>query len=858
MAGPTPVARPTDHQPPPPPEAATGRPFIDPSIYDGLTSAEVEAQIRADKVNHPFTAPTRTVKQIVRENLITPFNILNCVLAALVIIAATTNFKLLINLTFLGVVITNIVVGIIQEIRAKHTIDKLAILTEPHVKVVRDGTEQTISVNELVIGDIMLLESGNQISVDASFISGQGFEVDESLLTGESDHIVKKTGDDLFSGSVVMAGTGYAKVESVGKDTFAARIALEAKREVKKPSMIMTSLNRIIKTLSFVMIPVGIALFISSYNKASDGNLPATVVSVVAALIGMIPEGLMLLTSIAFAVGVINLGRKKMLVQTLPSIETLARVDTICLDKTGTITNGNMDVKSLLLFDPARPGALVDALSSSDPALSQEAARLKLCIAAMVHAQKGGNATQDAMQAFFKDPPAWTIAKTVPFSSKRKWSGVELPGHGTFVMGAPEFILGADYASMSGGINELAAQGLRVIMIARADQPFPGDGILPPDIRPVAAVTLVDQLRENVHRTLTYFREQGVTVKVISGDNPRTVSAVARSAGVEGAENWIDMREVEDGANLTDLVEEYTLFGRVTPFQKRQLLQALQKNGHVVSMTGDGVNDVLALKEADCSVAMAAGSDAARSAADLVLLDNNIESMVDAVYEGRRVINNIERVASLFLVKTVYSCLLSVIYIFLPFVYPMLPIQISLISGLTIGFPSFILALKPNKERVKGNFLRNVIFRSVPGGITAAMMIVLSQVASYLLPLSYTQGSTLAVLILAFMGLLILLQVSRPMDWMRRGLFVLCCIGLIGAILIMPHIFFLANVISPMFWVYIPCLILTYWLYSGILTIGNASSLHRQEWKRKKAAKKVQRGGGGFSLPWDHKRRTAS
>lgn len=823
------------------PPQQSGQPVIDPQIFEGLSEEEVAEQIRLDHVNHPFTAPTRSIRQIVRDNIVTPFNLLNFVLAGLVVLAAMSELKLLLNLTFMGVVLSNIVIGIFQEVRAKKTIDRLAILTEPHVKVIRGSQEQTISVHELVVGDLMVLEAGNQISVDAHFITGQGFEVDESLLTGESDHILKKTGDDLLSGSVVMAGTGYAIVENVGTQTFAARISMEAKREVKKHSLIMDSLNKIIKILTLVMIPVGIALFISSYSKASEGGLPTTLVTVVAALIGMIPEGLMLLTSIAFAVGVINLGRKKMLVQTLPSIETLARVDTICLDKTGTLTNGQMDVKQLHLFDPQQPGRLITSDPLADPEVQNLRSRLEGRIAAMVEAQKSSNATQDALRAYFTRPSSDPITRVIPFSSKRKWSGVEFADGSSLIMGAPELILGERFALISPSVNALASQGYRVLLIATSDQPFRGEGLLPDQLRAAACISLVDQLRKNVNETIEYFYEQDVNVKIISGDNPHTVAAVARSAGVRQADKWIDMSQVEDGTDLTHVVETYTLFGRVTPFQKRQLLNALQKNGHVVSMTGDGVNDVLALKDADCSVAMADGSDAARSAADLVLLDNNIASMVDAVYEGRRVINNIERVASLFLIKTVYSCLLSFIYIFLPFVYPLLPIQNSLISAMTIGLPSFVLALKPNKERVRGNFLRNVLTRSVPGGLAAAIMVVLSQVCGYLLHFSYIQSSTIAVLILGFVGLLVLHQVSQPMDPVRKLLFFGCTTGLLAAIIFLPKLFFLSNIISPLFWIYLPFLITTGWLYSAFRNYGRIRAAKRQQKKLKRLNKKQAR-----------------
>ncbi|HHX37853.1 MAG TPA: HAD-IC family P-type ATPase, partial [Clostridiaceae bacterium] len=837
-------------------------------------------QVQLDHVNHPFNAPTRSVKEIVRSNIVTPFNILNFVLAIIVIIASVAKPSLIVNLTFMGVVISNIFISIVQELRAKKTIDKLAILTQPTVTVVRDGDEQEISVNDLVIGDVMKLTSGNQISVDATFIQGSSFEVDESLLTGESDNIVKKPADVLYSGSVVMAGIGYARVTQVGANTVPAKISLEAKQERKKPSLILDSLNRIIKILSVIMIPVGLALFISSYSKAAAGDLPGTVVSVVAALIGMIPEGLMLLTSIAFAVGVVNLGKRKLLVQTLPSIEALARVDTLCLDKTGTITNGEMDVHSYYVFSPTHSDRFIDLNPDEeldaptedhiakakaicqreqvDPATQARANLLFNGVAAMVKDQESRNTTATALLAFFDRPPLWHQNKVVPFSSKRKWSGVSYQGQGTFVMGAPEFVLQNNDFGLFDKINTFADKGYRVLAVAYSPAPFGPNDELPENIVPLGVVTLVDQLRENVRETLNYFSEQGVTIKVISGDNPRTVSAVARNAGVAGADNWLDMSEVPADTDLTKLVDTYTLFGRVTPFQKRLLLQALQARGHVVAMTGDGVNDVLALKEADCSVAMAAGSDAARSSADLVLLENDIDSMVYAVYEGRRVINNIERVATLFLVKTVYSCLLSFLYIFLPFAYPLLPIQISLISSFTIGIPSFVLALKPNRERVKGNFLGNIIRRSLPGGITSAIMIVISQLIGYLINLGKLQNSTLAVLILASMGLLILLQVSRPLDAMRRALFIFCIGGILGAILFFPRFFFLASLISPLFWLYTPLLAATYGLYTGIRGIGRALRFQLLRNRRRSDDKADRRKGKSRRLTGKMKRSAVS
>ncbi len=809
-------------EPPPEPHKPLN-PSVKSNLPQGLSTDDVEVRKLQGKVNLPIDNQSKTIQQIVRSNTLTVFNFLNLVLGALVIFAGLQKPTYFLNLTFLGVAISNTLVGIIQEVRAKKTIDQLAILTEPHVWVIRDQTKQQLSVHELVVDDVIQLTAGNQIAVDALFLEGEGFEVDEALLTGEADHIMKQPNDELFAGSVVMAGTGYARVTRVSQDTVAAKIAMAAKAERKKPSVIMSSLNRIIKILSIVMIPVGISLFISNLSKSFSSDVPATLVGVVAALIGMIPEGLMLLTSVAFAVGVINLGRKKMLVQTLPSIEMLARVDTICLDKTGTITNGQMRVKNIYEITPDGEPTIV---SEADHPLQQS-------LAAFVWQTEASNATQDALKAFCAQPEPRAEDHRVPFSSKRKWSGVQFANGETLVMGAPEFIFPAAWRqsctdasclkqleAIDKAIQTFANEGLRVLLLARATSPFGADQTLPENCQPYGLITLMDQIREDVHQTLAYFKDQGVTVKVISGDNPRTVCAVAKTAGVENADAWIDMSQLDDQVDLRDIVEKYTLFGRVTPFQKQQLVQALQFHGHVVSMTGDGVNDVPALKEADCAVAMKSGSDAARAVADLVLLADNVNTMVDAVYEGRRVINNIERVASLFLVKTIWACLLSFLYIFLPFRYPLLPIQISLISTLTIGFPSFVLALKPNKERIKGHFLRNVILRAVPGGITATIMLVLSQIISHALKLGTLQRSTLAVIILGFVGFLILKKVCTPMDWMRRTLFYVCAIGFLGAVLLLPNLFFLANILTPLIWIYLPAIFLCYALFVGLQLIG--------------------------------------
>ena len=647
-------------------------------IEVGLSNEEVMLRMQRKLVNEPFHAPTRSEKEIILSNLLTLFNFLNFALAALVIIATIMKPVHFRNLAFMGVVLSNLFIGIVQEIRAKRTIDRLSILTEPKTLVIRSGVKLEIPVDEIVLDDLLFLVSGQQMSVDGIVEECDGFEVDESLLTGESEPVLKVPGDKIFAGSFIVAGNAKVEVTEVGKNTYAAGITLVAKSEKKQRSVLRTTLQKIIKVLTIIIIPIGILLFISKFNMEHE-SLPDVIVSSVAALIGMIPEGLMLLTEIAFAVSIINLGKYKVLVQMMSAIESLARVDTLCLDKTGTLTSGKMLVRSFL---PVNENYAED--------------ELKRIVSTCIKEQQTQNATQKAMMAYFKEPLDWKVAEKVSFSSKKKWSGVSFEGQGSFLIGAAEFILsGKGLELLEAEINQMASIGQRVILVAHSDSSLESDLGLPLNIEALCLIGIEDELREDAKKTLDYFKEQNVELKLISGDHPQTVSSLAKRAGFENYDEWIDMSNLPEGANLSEIVTKNHIFGRVNPYQKKDILITLQKNGHVVAMTGDRVNDVPALRKADCSIAMVSGSDAARASSDIVLLEDNISSLIPSVYEGRRIINNILRVASLFLVKTTYSTMLSVFYIFIPQTYPVFPIQMTLVGVLTRG--SFIFSRPSTK-----------------------------------------------------------------------------------------------------------------------------------------------------------------
>lgn len=782
---------------------------FEPDYKTGLNTEQVKQRIEEGAVNKAVVHASRSVGRIIFENVFTLFNILNIVIAAMII--AVGDYR---NLLFMGIVISNTVIGIFQEIKAKRTVDRLTILTEPRITVIREGKEAEIGAEEVVLDDVMLLRAGNQICADGTVLHGEGFEVDESLVTGEADAIMKPDGSELLSGSFVTAGVGYVRVMRVGKENYASRLAIEAKREKRARSELMNSLNRIVKFLTFAVIPIGLLLFYSQYFR---GNLPfaKAVTGTAAALIGMIPEGLILLTAIAFAVGVINLGMKKTLVQSMPCIENLARVDVLCLDKTGTITSGSLQFEKLEVIEDNQ-------------------VQLETALTMLTHAIPDKNQTHEALaKAFVPGQDVWEKSRTVPFSSARKFSGATFAGHGTWVLGAPEFVLGPLYQEIKPRCEDAAKQGYRVMVLAFTDNPFT-DEHLPEGVRAKALILLADTIRSEAPSTFEYFRQQGVSIKVISGDNPVTVSTVAARAGLENAERLIDMSHLEGEPDYKSLVEEYTVFGRVTPYQKRELLKALKKNGHTVAMTGDGVNDVLALKEADCSIAMPTGSEAARQIADLVLLDSNFSALTYVVFEGRRVINNIERVATLYLTKMVFACLMAVVFILIARPYPFVPIQLTVANALTIGIPSFFLALEPNKARVQGSFMQKVLIKSVPAGITVVISSLLIQLTGVLLLLSASQVSAISVLSAAFVGFVVLFNVCKPFDTKKIVLFTLMAVGYVLTLFFFGSLIYMPNVFNSLALIYLPHMALALCFMRIIeniikwieLKIGNRKRIH--------------------------------
>ena len=651
----------------------------------GLTKEEVEERIKENKVNYDTSLPTKSIKTIVRENIFTLFNLINILLG--VAVFCVGSYK---NLLFLIVIFCNTAISIIQEINSKKAVDKLSILAQAKVNCIRDGEKQEIGINSIVLDDLLMLETGNQIVADSIILEGE-VEVNESFITGESDVIYKRKGDTLLSGSFVVSGKCKAEVIHIGDENYTSKISSGAKYVKKVNSEIMKSLNGIIKIVSIAIVPIGILLFFNQLGL-TENSFKNAVVNTVAAIIGMIPEGLVLLTSTVLAVSVIRLSKRKVLVQELYCIETLARVDTLCLDKTGTITEGTMEVNDIIEITKSKE-------------------ELEEILSEISSASDDNNSTIEAIRAKYKNKQKWKVINKIPFSSQKKWSGICFKDKGSYIIGAPEFVLREKYDEYKERIEKYS-NDYRVIIVANSE----GDFIekeLPDKLEVLGFVLISDVIRKEASKTLKYFKEQGVNIKIISGDNPITVSKIAKRAGVENSEKYINMQEIKTKEQLEKAAKEYTIFGRVTPVQKKELVQALKKEGHTVARTGDGVNDVLALKEADCSIAMASGSDATRNVAELVLLDSNFASMPEIVLEGRRTINNIERSATLFLVKTIYASILAIIFLFVNMPYPFMPIQLTLISTVTIGIPSFVLALEPNKERIKGKFLRNVISRAL-------------------------------------------------------------------------------------------------------------------------------------------------
>lgn len=713
----------------------------------GLTNEQVQERIAEGKVNVNENPNTRTYKQIILENTLTFFNFLN--IALLVLVLFVRSYK---NSMFMGIILINTVIGIIQEIRAKKTIDKLAILTESKTVVLREGKKWSISTEKLVLDDLIFLKTGDQVPADVKVLEGT-VEVNESLLTGESDNLSKSQGDELFSGSFVTSGEACCQVIHVGKDNYASQITSEAKEFKRHNSELRNSLNAILKVISIIIVPLGAMLFYKQYMIVGD-TLKDSVVNMVAAVLGMIPEGLVLLTSVALTLGSMVLATKKTLVQELYCIETLARVDTLCLDKTGTITEGTMKVEDVQLYDTAQTtvvqhtakfdpetGEPVQNVSALKPEVTVSAEkengqiqetvnsetvsqgeRQKLqeidhIMGNMMSVLHDQNATADALRKRFPSRNDLKLIHAIPFSSDRKYSGAVFEGRGTYLMGAAQFLFPEGNEELLEHCSSYAQEGYRILVLAHSEQETKGTE-RPTGLEPLGLFLITDVIREEAPDTLAFFDSQGVDLKVISGDDPVTVSAIAKKAGLKNANHYIDATTIKTSEEMQRAVAECSVFGRVTPQQKKQMVQALQSQKHTVAMTGDGVNDVLALKEADCSIAMAAGSDAAKNIANVVLLDSNFGAMPHIVNQGRRVVNNIRSAASMFLIKTIFSVLLSLITIFFGDAYPFEPIQMSLISACAVGIPTFLLTQENNYNKIDHTFLRHVFMNAFPAAVT--------------------------------------------------------------------------------------------------------------------------------------------
>ena len=706
--------------------------------------------------NRAVESASKTTKEIIHENVYTYFNLIFAVLAVLLCIAGS--FR---DLTFLPVIIANTLIGIIQEVRAKQVLDKLSMLNAPRSAVVRDGKKKIVDSEELVLDDIVIFKAGSQVCADAEVCAGE-VQVNESLLTGESDEITKRRGDKLMSGSFIVSGQCHARLDKVGEDSYIAKLTLQVKEmQEGEQSEMIRSLDKLVKCVGVAIIPIGIILFCQSFFFQNDG-FRSSVAAMVAAVIGMIPEGLYLLASVALAVSSVRLAQKKVLLHDMKCIETLARVDVLCVDKTGTITENTMKVQNVIETDEY-DGRTMEPLS--------------MLIGDFAAAMTPDNITMAAIKEYFKQGTGKRAVSKTGFSSSSKYSSVTF-SDGAYVLGAPEFVLKEDYAERADTITELASDGTRVLVFGTYDGIPDGKPLARP-VTPLGYILLANPIREAAKETFQYFAEQGVEVKVISGDNPVTVSKVAAQAGIEDAEHYVDASTLQTPEEMKKAVLESTVFGRVTPNQKRQFVQILKEAGHTVAMTGDGVNDILALKDADCSIAMASGSEAAAQASQLVLLESDFSCMPQVVLEGRRVVNNIQRSASLFLVKNIFSFLLSLISFVFMFSYPLEPSQISLISMFTIGIPAFFLAMEPNKNIIKGHFLTNVFLKALPAAITDAVAVGALVIFGRTFGVNSTDISTAATMLLAIVGFMILYKISAPMNKIRAGILGGCILGLL-------------------------------------------------------------------------------
>lgn len=705
----------------------------------GLSAEQVKRRFAQGENNYKVESSTLSVPEIVRSNVCTYFNLVFAVIAVLLAIVGAWS-----DMLFLPIIVANTCIGIIQEVHSKKVLDKLSILNAPHAVVIRDGKRQEIPADQLVLDDIVEFSAGSQIPADAKVVSGE-LQVNESLITGESDEIEKREGDSLLSGSFVVSGKACARLEKVGKDSYISKLTLQATKSKKgEQSEMIRSLNYLIMVMGIIIIPIGIALFVQSFIY-NEGTFHDSITGMVAAIIGMIPEGLYLLTSVALAVSSVRLAQKKVLIHDMKCIETLARVNVLCVDKTGTITEQGMHVYDFSVLDGT------DQLEISQ------------LLADFVAAQEKDNATMEALKAHFSNGSGMRAREVYSFSSETKYSGAVMNDGKSYVIGAPEFVLRGQFAQYQEQIATYSSKGYRVLVFAQYEGTLDRKPLTEP-VLPLCFVMLANPIRKGAKETFTYFAENDVDIKVISGDNPLTVSVIAAEAGIVGAERFVDASTLKEKEDYDRAVEEYTVFGRVTPSQKRMLVQALKEHKKTVAMTGDGVNDVLALKDADCSVAMASGSEAASNVAQLVLLDSDFSRMPSVVAEGRRVVNNIERTAALYIVKNIFSMLLAIFSVILMLDYPLEPSQVSLISMFTIGIPSFVLALEPNKELIRGHFLTNVLVRALPAGLTDFIVVSGLVIFCREFQVDLDCLSTSCTILVAIVGFMILHRIARPMN----------------------------------------------------------------------------------------------
>ena len=761
----------------------------------GLTNKQVEERIKDGKVNKVEDNKTRTNWEIIRDNVCTLFNLFNLLIAiALIAVKAYT------NLAYMLIIVVNIIIGVVQEIHARNLVQKLSVLKVSKANVIRDGKEKEINIDEIVIDDLIVLDSGKQICADSVVMSGE-VEVNESLLTGESDTILKQKGDKLLSGSYVVSGKCYSKVEKVGKDNFAEQITSETKKYKRAESELVNSMKKVTNFTSFVIIPVGLILFVQAYFFRNV-DITNSVVSTAAALLGMLPKGLMLLITISLATGVIKLAKKRVLVQDLYSVETLAHIDTLCLDKTGTITEGRMKVDNVKIYN-----------EKCMPHTMQK------MMVAFVNEMSDNNATFMALKDYYKGEDKFEIEDNMAFSSERKWSSISFKGIGSIVLGAPERLIEKSKMEMTEEVVTAHKAGKRMLFVGYSKETVSDENL--PNLEIVASITLDDPLRKNAKEMLGFFKTQSVDIKIISGDNPLTVSSIAKKAGLESYDSYIDLSTINSDDQIPELVDKYSVFARVMPHQKSLIVKALQEKGHSVAMTGDGVNDVVALKQADCSITLPEASDIARQVSQIVLLNSDFSVLKDVLMEGRRVVNNITNVARIFFIKTIYSMLLALFNIVTNTAFPFIPIQITLIDLAIEGYTSFFLSFLENSKPLKGTFLRTVIRNALPYALTIIISIILITFTRSGMGLNIEESHTLMYLIIGGVSIFAVIEACRPFNRISTFLCTTTAVGFFFAAILFKKLLHLTAINEQVILILGASLILAYIVVTGLKYLIN-------------------------------------